>query len=95
MNNFAEYLTPERVFELYAKTNAKPVFTLAELRRMASNNRICQCGQEKVWRMVGQDLCFSCTTGDADASEDFELAYIPKKRKQYHLKGALCPRPPK
>jgi hypothetical protein len=77
---FAELLTPEEAYKQYAGRNPKPPFTLDELRRMASDKSRCQCGQP-VWRMVGQGLCFSCTTGESDASEDYELAFIPRKRK--------------
>jgi len=80
VNNFAEYLTPEQAHKQYLDINeGKSPFSLRQLRHMASDGRKCQCG-EPVWRMVGQDLCFSCTTGEADASDDYELIYTPLKR---------------
>jgi hypothetical protein len=82
MNNFTEYITPDRAYGQYLKANnGKSPFSLEDLRRMSSDNSKCQCG-EKVWRMAGQGLCFSCTTGESDASEDYELVYIPRKGKR-------------
>lgn len=76
MKNFGEYITPERAYAIRLGDH----FSLADYRRMAADNSKCQCG-EPVWRYVGQGLCFSCTTGEADASEDYELIYTPHRKK--------------
>ena len=68
MNNFGEYITPEQAFKLDPKPH-----TLEELQRLAEDDSMCQCEQEKVWKYAGCGLCFSCTTGEADASDDYEL----------------------
>ena len=68
MNNFGKYITPE---EAKAGGDSR---SLKTLRRLAAKPvRICCNCDEEVWRYGGTDLCFSCTTGEADASEDFEL----------------------
>ncbi len=77
MNNFAEHITPEKAYEIRLEPSP---YSLEDYRRMASDNSKCQCG-EPVWRFAGQGLCFTCTTGESDASEDYELAYTPYSRK--------------
>lgn len=72
MSQFAEYITPEKAYEIRLDDHA----SLADYRKMAADTSRCQCG-EPVWRFGGQGLCFSCTTGEADASEDYELIYTP------------------
>jgi hypothetical protein len=67
MNNFAEYITPAKAHEL------NPDRSVKQYEKQARNHSTCQCGQEKVWKYGGCDLCFSCTTGEADASDDYEL----------------------
>ncbi len=52
--------------------------TLEELREAAKHEGTCDnCGQP-IWKLgsllVGWDGCFSCITGEADASDDYELA---------------------
>jgi hypothetical protein len=56
--------------------------TLAEWKRRASIRGKCiVCKEEDKWRYADTDMCFSCTTGEADASGDYELLYIPRRRK--------------
>ena len=67
---FCEYLTPEEAFKL------DPDTPLEEWQRRARNRKKCEvCGQP-VWRFADTDLCFTCTTGEADASEDYELVEV-------------------
>lgn len=76
MANFAEYITPERAYQLHCGSNNPPVYTLKDFQRAARSKAKCDvCGQP-VWKMAMQGLCFSCTTGEADASEDYELAGV-------------------
>ena len=71
MNNFAAFLTPEEAFATYTITI--PGHSLAELRVMAKNEAKCMnCGAH-VWRYGNCGLCFTCTTGAADASDDYEI----------------------
>lgn len=74
MHDFAEYITPERAAELHkGLAGAK---TVEEYGKLAKKRRKCMvCGQP-AWRMVDTDLCFSCTTGESDASDDYELIQL-------------------
>jgi hypothetical protein len=73
MNNFGEYITPERAKELDDKINGRKQ-PLSYYKELAKNHAICPiCGQNPVWRFGDCGLCFSCTTGEADASDDYEI----------------------
>ncbi len=68
MNNFYKYITPKEAHELNGHTSVK------EYADRAKDNSKCEvCGMNPVWRMTGLEMCFTCTTGEADASEDYEL----------------------
>lgn len=73
MNNFAKYLTPKQAKRLGDDR------TLKELEEAAKDDSECDvCGQP-IWRYGHGDktgLCFTCTTGQVDASEDYELTLI-------------------
>lgn len=69
MNNFGEFLTPEEVIK-GGDTRLPKV--LKELS--SSIDELCMvCEREGIWRYAGTRMCFSCTTGEADASDDIEL----------------------
>jgi hypothetical protein len=70
MNNFT-FISPEDYFEL---PNACTK-SLRKLRALARRpDKLCEvCGREKAWKLADTGLCFSCTTGEADASDDYEL----------------------
>jgi hypothetical protein len=67
MNNYAAYITPEQ-----ARANGD-TRSLGELRALARNKKKCCNCDEPVWRYGGCGMCFSCTTGESDASGDYEL----------------------
>ena len=68
MNNFGAYKTPE---QLEAMGDER---MLSELQALAKTKaRQCQNCDELEWKYGGCGLCFSCTTGEADASEDMEI----------------------
>lgn len=68
MDNYGGYITPEK-----AKAFGD-VRSLKELRNRARIRGKCSvCHQFPIWRYGVSDLCFSCTTGEHDASNDFEL----------------------
>ena len=47
--------------------------TLKELKENARAKGKCEvCGQP-IWRLVNNGMCFVCTTGESDASDDYEL----------------------
>ena len=66
MNNFGTYMTPEKMKQ---QGDSR---TIEELRKLARTSGKCHCG-ENIWRAGGCGLCFSCTTGDSDASGDSEF----------------------
>jgi len=48
--------------------------TIEELHQMARKKGMCEvCGSLPVWRLGNTGMCFPCTTGEADASDDYEL----------------------
>jgi hypothetical protein len=60
------YVTPEQAFELGL------VHSIERAREIAYDDAVCLCGQH-VWRYGGSGMCFTCTTGESDASEDYEI----------------------
>jgi hypothetical protein len=74
--DFAEYITPEKAFEQDKELNNSPAHTLKEYERAARSRRRCIVCGAPVWRLVMTDMCFSCTTGESDASEDYELIQL-------------------
>jgi len=63
---FAKFITPKQAKALGDSR------TLEELEKAARKNQKCDCGQP-AWKYGDCGLCFSCTTGEADNSEDYEL----------------------
>jgi len=71
MPNFGQYLTPEQAAEKHK--DIKGEHSVEHYRKLARRKRKCQvCGQP-AWRYAGTGLCFTCTTGETDASDDYEL----------------------
>lgn len=69
MNNFT-FITPT---EFKHKHPDSPR-SLEELQALASKpDQTCENCDELAWKFVDISLCFSCTTGEADASNDYEL----------------------
>ncbi len=67
------YVTPKQYFDIQQASECKGMHTLKELIQMSKNRGMCiVCGQP-VWRLGDCDMCFSCTTGEADNSDDYEL----------------------
>ncbi len=71
MNNFAAYCTPEQL----ALTSSR---TLVELQALAKRKAAtCMNCDELEWKLADCGLCFSCTTGEASAEDDFEIITTP------------------
>ena len=67
MNNFGGYITPEEAIKLGDKRS------LAELTMLSKGKADCiVCGQP-AWNFGDTGLCFTCCTGESDASNDYEL----------------------
>ena len=48
--------------------------TLEDYQAMAADDRICCVCDEPIWHLLNElDMCFSCCTGETDASNDYEL----------------------
>jgi hypothetical protein len=77
MNNFSEYLTPieaKRLIESVAGSRKK---SLGYYYHLAKSKKKCfVCETEKVWRLADTGMCFSCSTGENDASGDYELIQL-------------------
>ena len=71
MNNFKHFLTPQQASRLIKVDGNYKSIKLWNAR--ANDNRTCFVCDEKVWKLVNTDLCFTCTTGESDASDDYEL----------------------
>jgi hypothetical protein len=65
-----EYVTFKEAFELKLLGEGVP---LSVYKEQARDHRMCEvCGQP-AWRYGGTGLCFTCTTGCSDTSEDYEI----------------------
>lgn len=75
---FAECITPERAMVMHNELNPKAPLSLAYWQRRARINSYCEvCHREPVWRFGQTGMCFSCTTGESDPSDDYELIWVP------------------
>lgn len=63
------YVTPEEAVKKDLLNNGCSIDVFMEL---AKNNGLCGCGQQE-WRLAGTGMCFPCTTGERDASDDHEV----------------------
>ena len=44
-------------------------------------DRLCSnCEQDQVWKFGQCDMCFACTTGESDKSDDYELIADKRER---------------
>jgi len=66
MHNFT-YITPERAKEIGDTRSLK------ELRKLAATDGQCEVCDAPIWKFAGTGMCFTCTTGESDASDDYEL----------------------
>ena len=67
-HNF-KYISCEKAFELDISEGT----SLEDYKTNARNNDKCHCG-EPTWKMAAElEMCFSCVTGETDASKDYEL----------------------
>ena len=65
------YITPTEYRALPDNNDPR---SLEELRNNARQGGMCfVCESAPVWRLAGTGMCFTCTTGEADDSDDYEL----------------------
>lgn len=62
------YITPAEAKE---KGDTRSLQELVALSRQKART-CCNC-DNPVWKYGGGDMCFPCTTGESDASSDYEL----------------------
>lgn len=69
------YITPSKLLKKHPNSE----LSLIELQAIANQpDAICPtCGNEPVWKYGQCGMCFTCTTGEADASDDYELIPEP------------------
>ncbi len=63
------YVTPRE----YLEAMGDDPRSLARLEELARQDRQCENCHNPAWKLVGLGLCFSCVTGETDASQDYEL----------------------
>lgn len=69
MSNFT-YITPSQLLAKHPNSG----HSLAELREKANQpDEVCSNCHEPAWKYAGLGMCFYCTTGESDASGDYEL----------------------
>lgn len=86
MSNPTKFVPPEFAHHWDLKNNKPPQHTLADWIERAKNEPgMCEiCETEEAWKYGGVGMCFTCTTGESDASGDYELqigAPWPKTKK--------------
>jgi len=70
MNNFT-LITPEEYVKIPG--NERKSLEAAQ-KKAARPPRMCSvCEVEHEWKLGGTGLCFTCSTGENDASDDYEL----------------------
>jgi hypothetical protein len=72
VNNPTNYITPEQAIAKGDSRSIEELTTMAE-----SDAGDCDVCEQPAWKFGGAGMCFTCTTGEADSSADYEL--IPSK----------------
>lgn len=69
------YIKAEDYWDLIKDHDYSRFDSLKEVERAAElENELCEnCGEFDIWKLAGTGMCFVCTTGETDASEDYEL----------------------
>jgi hypothetical protein len=73
-----KYITPEQAVANGDKRS------LDELRRLAkAPQSMCSvCNADTAWRFADTGMCFTCTTGEHDDSDDYEIRMPPLMKQQ-------------
>lgn len=68
------YITAEEYWEKY-HIKGDGFKNLEEVKRIAARKpRVCDsCGMNAEWKLAQTGMCFVCTTGSVDASDDLEI----------------------
>ena len=74
MFTFAKYITPEEAKKQDDCLEGGRREPLEYYKQLAKNNSLCEvCKVNPVWKLADTGMCFACTTGETDASNDYEL----------------------
>ena len=74
MFDFGKYLTPRQAMEKDMATEDGRREPLSFYEHLAVKDALCEvCEVEHIWKLVDTGMCFACTTGESDASDDYEL----------------------
>lgn len=77
-------ISVEKFADMVMKNNrgyrrAELVQTLRDTLKAKENGAVCMICGSPIWAagsaMTGSYMCFTCTTGEADDSEDYEIAW--------------------
>lgn len=64
------YIKAENYFKIKCLSDKR---TLVDFKLLAKQEGKCDiCGQA-IWKLADTGLCFSCTTGESDNSDDYEI----------------------
>ena len=67
------FISPEQAMKFHNTLNPKDTKPISYWVKLAKSNKKCEvCGQP-AWKFGQTGLCFSCTTGEWDNSDDYEL----------------------
>lgn len=72
MVNFKAYLTPMQYYRMGTNVSLEEL-----IRRASAKTQPCANCDEDSWKLLRTGLCFYCTTGESDASQDYELCMPP------------------
>jgi hypothetical protein len=73
MTHFLRFVTPEEAVRGGDSRSVELLYLLASI----ANRRCSSCRTVLAWRYGGTGLCFRCETGEDDASDHYELTFIP------------------
>ncbi len=73
MENFHSYITPEQAKTFDDGIEGGRRKPLSYYRELSTKDGICMNCDSPTWKLVDTGLCFSCTTGESDASSDYEI----------------------
>lgn len=74
------FITPKEYLEMQGKDTQFTLKELEEMAKRADKGFLCDCENDVIWQHANSDMCFSCTTGETDRSEDLELTMDAKKQ---------------
>lgn len=70
-----EYITSEEAAKIgvHGDSNNNRIHDVNYYKKLSEKEGTCENCSNPVWKLADTGLCFSCTTGETNASEDYEL----------------------